>query len=59
MLLKMRKSLPSFISMTFTTSKAEPVGGASRFVTVIEQLIQQNPSLVIFCGDALSPSLSI
>ena len=37
----------------------EPVGGASRFVTVIEQLIQQNPSLVLFSGDALSPSLSI
>lgn len=37
----------------------EPVGGASRFVSAIEYLIQNKPnSLVLFSGDALSPSLS-
>ena len=39
--------------------KIEPVGGATRFVTAVEYLIEQNPSsLVLFSGDALSPSTS-
>lgn len=34
----------------------EPVGGAARFVTMLDYLKSKNPSLVIFSGDALSPS---
>jgi 5'-nucleotidase len=36
----------------------EPVGGAARFLTAIERLIQQEPSIVLFSGDAISPSNS-
>lgn len=37
----------------------EPVGGASRFVTAIEHLIEENSNtIVFFSGDALSPSMS-
>ena len=37
----------------------EPVGGAARFITAIEKLIQKDPDiLVFFSGDALSPSNS-
>jgi 5'-nucleotidase len=35
----------------------EPVGGAARFLNVIESLINQKPTLVFFSGDALSPSI--
>lgn len=34
----------------------EPVGGASRFITAIEHLMSKAPTLVLFSGDALSPS---
>jgi 2',3'-cyclic-nucleotide 2'-phosphodiesterase (5'-nucleotidase family) len=38
----------------------EPVGGSARFITAIEDLIEQNPNtLVLFSGDAISPSSSI
>ncbi len=36
----------------------ESVGGAARFISAIEGLIADRPSLVVFSGDALSPSLS-
>ena len=36
----------------------EPVGGASRFKTAIKQRAHLNP-LVMFSGDAFSPSLSM
>lgn len=42
--------------------ETEPVGGAARFVTVIEDLINKSsadestPTLVLFSGDAISPS---
>ena len=36
----------------------EPIGGAARFITAIEDLISQNPTLVLFSGDAISPSSS-
>ena len=34
----------------------EPIGGAARMVTAFKQFSDLNP-LVIFCGDALSPSM--
>ena len=40
------------------SSAEEPVGGASRLITAIEYLIEKGPSLVVFSGDALSPSIS-
>jgi 5'-nucleotidase len=37
----------------------EPAGGSARFITAIEDLINQNePTLVLFSGDAISPSSS-
>ena len=36
----------------------EPIGGAARFQTVLNYLKEENPSLVLFSGDALSPSTS-
>jgi 5'-nucleotidase len=36
--------------------KAEPVGGAARFVTAINSFKEQNP-LVLFSGDAFNPSM--
>ena len=38
------------------SNSQEPVGGAARFITVLENLISQKPVLVFFSGDALSPS---
>ena len=38
------------------SNSQEPVGGAARFITVLENLISQKPTLVFFSGDALSPS---
>ena len=35
----------------------EPIGGASRFINVIENIINQKPTIVFFSGDALSPSI--
>lgn len=37
-------------------SKEEPVGGAARFYTAIEHFKSEQPCLVLFAGDALSPS---
>ena len=37
--------------------KSDPVGGASRFVSALENLMGETPTLVMFSGDALSPSL--
>ncbi len=34
----------------------EPCGGASRFVSAIEQLNAEEPCLVLFSGDVFSPS---
>ena len=36
----------------------EPKGGAARFVNLIEHLLKSssNPTLVLFSGDAISPS---
>ncbi len=34
----------------------EPVGGSARFVTAVEELIKKGPTLVLFSGDAISPS---
>ena len=37
----------------------EPVGGSARFITAIEDLMSRNePTLVLFSGDAISPSSS-
>lgn len=36
----------------------EPIGGAARFHTALNYLKEENPSLVLFSGDALSPSTS-
>ena len=36
--------------------KPEPIGGAARMVTAFKQFSDLNP-LIIFCGDALSPSM--
>ena len=36
--------------------KPEPIGGAARMMTAFKQFSELNP-LVIFCGDALSPSM--
>ena len=36
----------------------EPVGGASRFVTAVQDLLKSNPStIVFFSGDAFNPSM--
>jgi len=35
----------------------EPVGGAARFVTAVNQLASNNP-LVLFSGDVFNPSVS-
>ncbi|RNA30440.1 trifunctional nucleotide phosphoesterase -like [Brachionus plicatilis] len=37
-------------------SDQEPVGGAARFLTALENIILKGPTLVLFSGDALSPS---
>jgi 5'-nucleotidase len=38
----------------------EPVGGSARFITAIEDLMSRNePTLVLFSGDAISPSSSM
>jgi len=34
----------------------EPVGGAARFTTAVRRLADRDP-LILFCGDALNPSL--
>ena len=34
----------------------EPVGGAARFATAVRRLADRDP-LILFCGDALNPSL--
>lgn len=34
----------------------EPCGGSSRFVQTIEYLMEKKPALVLFSGDAFSPS---
>ena len=36
--------------------KPEPIGGAARMKTAFKGFSKRNP-LVIFCGDALSPSM--
>ena len=36
--------------------KPEPIGGAARMKTAFKVFSKRNP-LVIFCGDALSPSM--
>lgn len=36
--------------------KQEPIGGAARMLTAFKQFSELNP-LIIFCGDALSPSM--
>ena len=36
--------------------KPEPIGGAARMKTAFKAFSKRNP-LVIFCGDALSPSM--
>ena len=36
--------------------KPEPIGGAARMLTAFKQFSDLNP-LIIFCGDALSPSM--
>jgi hypothetical protein len=36
----------------------EPVGGASRFVTAVNDILSDNPStIVFFSGDAFNPSM--
>lgn len=37
-------------------SKEEPIGGASRFATILNDLNKNNDCLVVFSGDAVSPS---
>ncbi|KAG0793734.1 hypothetical protein G6F29_010133 [Rhizopus arrhizus] len=38
-------------------SKEEPIGGASRFATKINETLSQHKPLVLFSGDAFNPSL--
>ncbi|CAF0939692.1 unnamed protein product [Brachionus calyciflorus] len=38
------------------SSKLDPVGGAARFLTALENVMQKGPTLVLFSGDAISPS---
>ena len=40
------------------SSKIEPVAGAARFATAVEKLREQGPTLLVFSGDAISPSNS-
>jgi hypothetical protein len=40
------------------SNKTEPVGGASRFITALEDVINETPTIVLFSGDAISPSSS-
>lgn len=37
-------------------SKEEPVGGGARFTHLVKDLIAEEPALVVFSGDAFSPS---
>jgi 5'-nucleotidase len=37
--------------------KDEPVGGAARFKTVLNEIMKDKQSIVIFSGDAVSPSM--
>ncbi len=39
-------------------SDQEPFGGASRFKTVLDSLQEEGPALLVFSGDAFSPSKS-
>ncbi len=39
-------------------NKSEPVGGASRFISALDDLTKEAPTIVMFSGDALSPSSS-
>ena len=34
----------------------EPVGGAARFFTALNEISEKEPTLIFFSGDALSPS---
>lgn len=36
--------------------KEEPLGGAARFYTALNEIKEEGPALVLFSGDALSPS---
>ena len=37
-------------------SQQEPVGGGARFTTLIKSLCSEAPTLIVFSGDAFSPS---
>ena len=37
-------------------AKDEPVGGAARFKAVLDEIRSEKPCLILFAGDALSPS---
>ena len=37
-------------------AKNDPVGGAARFKTALDSFRSERPCLVVFAGDALSPS---
>lgn len=37
-------------------AKDDPVGGAARFKTALDHIRSEQPCLVLFAGDALSPS---
>ncbi len=39
-------------------SDEEPLGGAARFKTVLDYLQAEGPTLLVFSGDAFSPSKS-
>jgi hypothetical protein len=39
-------------------NEQDPCGGASRFLKIIETIKKETPCLVLFSGDALSPSNS-
>ena len=36
--------------------KEEPVGGAARFKTVLDEVVKDKHAIVLFSGDAVSPS---
>lgn len=39
------------------SNQTEPVAGAARFVSLVEEFIEKNPrTIVLFSGDAISPS---
>ena len=43
-------------SYCIDSQSIEPVGGCSRFMTVLQHLKKQGPNVILFSGNAISPS---